>query len=64
MDYIEDTISLDGNDWTYNQHKKIDTTPTFDDFRKTVQDYLSYKVSAILRGELKLEDEVNLYEKL
>lgn len=58
--YIEDTISLDGNDWTYNQHKKIDTTPTFDDFRKTVQDYLSYKVSTILRGELKLEDEVGL----
>ena len=33
--YIEDTISLEGNDWTFSQHKKIDTTPTEADFRKT-----------------------------
>lgn len=49
---IRDTVSLDGNDWTFNQHKKIDTTPTEEDFRKTVADYLAWKVSTILKGEV------------
>lgn len=47
--YIEDTITLDGNDWTFTQHKKIDLTPTEDDFKKTVADYLAYKVSDLMR---------------
>lgn len=50
---IRDTVSLEGNDWTFNQHKKIDTTPTEEDFKKTVADYLAWKVSAILKGEVK-----------
>ena len=51
-DYIiEDTITLNGDDWTYNRHKKIDTTPTEHDFKKTVADYLSWKVSTILKEE-------------
>lgn len=49
---IKDSISLDGTDWTFNQHKKIDTTPTEEDFKKTVADYLAWKVSSILRGEV------------
>lgn len=49
---IRDTVTLDGNDWTFNQHKKIDTTPTEADFKKTVADYLAWKVSAILKGEV------------
>lgn len=49
---IRDTISLNGNDWSYNQHKKIDTTPTEEDFKKIVADYLAWKVSAILHGEM------------
>lgn len=49
---IRDTVSLRGDDWTFNQHKKIDTTPTEEDFKKTVADYLAWKVSAILRGEV------------
>lgn len=48
---IEDTIGLDGNDWTYSQHKKIDTTLTEEDFRNTVKDYLAWKVSNILKQE-------------
>lgn len=48
---IKDTITLNGNDWTYAQHKKIDTIPTEADFRKTVADYLSWKVSTILKEE-------------
>lgn len=50
---IRDTISLSGDDWTFNQHKKIDTKPTDDDFKKTVADYLSWKVGTILKGEVK-----------
>ena len=49
---IKDTISLKGNDWTYNQHKHIDTTPTEEDFKKTVADYLAWKVSTILRSDI------------
>ena len=45
--YVEDTISHDGNDWTYSQHRKIDTRPTEEDFHKVVRDYLAWKVSEI-----------------
>ena len=50
--FIKDTIGLKGGDWTFNQHKKIDTTPTETDFKKTVADYLAWKVGAILKGEV------------
>ena len=48
---LEDTISLNGDDWTCSQHKKIDTVPTEADFKKTVKDYLSWKVSTIIQEE-------------
>lgn len=53
---IKDTIALNGDDWTFNQHKKIDTTPTEDDFKKTVADYLAWRVSAILKGEVQWDE--------
>lgn len=49
--YIEDTISLEGDDWTYSQHKKFDTTPKLEDFKKTVADYLGWKVTTHLKEE-------------
>ena len=52
---IRDTVSLEGNDWTFNQHRKIDTTPAEEDFKKTVADYLAWKVSAILKGEVSVD---------
>ena len=48
---IKDVITLNGNDWAFQSHRKIDTTPTEADFKKTVADYLAWKVSTILRGE-------------
>jgi hypothetical protein len=48
---IEDTITLDGNDWTFSQHKKIDTIPTEADFMKVVSEYLAWEVGQVLRGE-------------
>lgn len=46
---IKDTISLKGNDWTYAQHKKLDLTPTEEDFKKTVADYIAWKVSQAIK---------------
>lgn len=48
---IEDTISIKGDDWTYAQHKQVDAIPTEADFRKTVADYLAWKVSTLLKSE-------------
>lgn len=47
---IKDAISLEGNDWTFRQHQKIDITPNEQDFKGTVAEYLSWKVSKLLKG--------------
>lgn len=49
---IRDTISLKGDDWTFRQHKKISLTPTEEDFKKVVSDYLAWKVGEILKGHI------------
>ena len=49
---IKDTISLEGNDWLYIQHQKLDTTPTEEDFKKTVANYLSFRVKNLLEGNI------------
>lgn len=49
---IRDTVSLEGTDWTFNQHKKVDITPTKEDFKKSVTDYLTWKVNKILEQEV------------
>ena len=54
-EYIEDTISLSeervGTDWNFEQHQVIDTTPTFEDFTKTVANYLSWEVTQLLQEQ-------------
>ena len=50
-EYTEDTISLDGKDWTYKQHQKIETAPTEDDLRDVVKKYLSWKISTMIKGD-------------
>lgn len=49
--YIEDFINKSGSDWNFEQHKKIDISPTIDDFKKTVSDYLDWEVSKILKSQ-------------
>lgn len=49
--YTEDYITLDGDDWTYGQHRKIDTVPTEEDFQNVVREFLSWKVGQVLKGE-------------
>ena len=46
--YIEDTIGLTGDDWTFAQHKVIDTVPTEEDFKRTVANYLAWKVGTLM----------------
>lgn len=47
--YIEDFITDSGADWNFEQHKVIDTTPTLEDFKKTVAEYLAWEVSNLLK---------------
>jgi type I restriction-modification system DNA methylase subunit len=49
--YVEDFISDSGADWNFDQHKTVNTSPTFDDFRKTVADYLAWEVDQLLKME-------------
>lgn len=46
--YVEDQISNSGSDWNFEQHKTIDTSPSQEDFLKTVGNYLSWEVSQLL----------------
>lgn len=49
---IEDTITLNGDDWLFTQHQKIDTTPTEEDFKNTVSNFLAWKVANIMKGKV------------
>ena len=54
-EYIEDKITLSeegiGLDWNFEHHQKIDSKPTFEDFKKTVADYLSWEVTQLLQDK-------------
>jgi type I restriction-modification system DNA methylase subunit len=56
--YIDDFITLTGNDWNVDQHKVINTKPTLADFKKTVADYLAWEVSNILKGQTSQGDDL------
>lgn len=47
--YVEDFITDSGDDWNFDQHKKIDITPKLEDFKKVVADYLSWEVEQLLK---------------
>lgn len=72
-EYIEDVITLEGNDWTFSQHKKISTVPTEADFLKVVSEYLAWEVEQVLKEEQKnsksknqmsLKDDIKKKEQL
>lgn len=42
--YCEDTISKKGNDWNFEQHKKINNNPEQDRFSKTIDEQLSWNI--------------------
>lgn len=63
---IENFIDNSGADWNFNQHIKIDLTPTFNDIKRTISSYLDYKVQSVLMNQ-SLEDislEARNLEKL
>lgn len=49
--YIEDFITDSGADWNFDQHKKVDSKPTLEDFKKCVSEYLAWEVSQILKKD-------------
>ena len=49
--YVESFITQSGSDWNFDQHKKIETKPTFDDFRKTVAGYLAWEVEQLIKSD-------------
>lgn len=54
-EYYEGTINpKSGKDW--NQSAPVDTTPTLNDFRKTVGDYLAWEISTLLKSDIDTED--------
>ena len=48
--YEEDYVTLNGNDWTYSQHKKIDINPKEEDFEKVVKEYLAWRISDVIKN--------------
>ncbi|WP_082807818.1 restriction endonuclease subunit S [Helicobacter himalayensis] len=52
--FVQDCINLEGRDWTFAQHKKIDTKPTLSDFKKCVSEYLAWEVSNVLKNQNKV----------
>ena len=51
---IKDTISLNGDDWTFNQHKRINIAPSEQDFKRTVIEYLTWSMGEVLKSEVDL----------
>lgn len=47
---IRDCITLNGDDWNFNSHQKIETIPTEEDFKSVIGSYLSWKVSRLMEG--------------
>lgn len=44
---IRDVITLNGDDWLFNQHQIVDKIPTENDFKRVVADYLSFRVKTL-----------------
>ena len=56
-EYYESTIDVqNGADW--NKTAPINTTPTLEDFKKSVSDYLAWEVSSILKKNGMDNDEL------
>lgn len=49
---IKDNITLEGNDWLFTQHQTIDAHPTEKDFKNTVAEYFSWKLSQLMKGTI------------
>ncbi|AXS59991.1 MULTISPECIES: HsdM family class I SAM-dependent methyltransferase [Bacillus] len=48
--YVEDLITDSGIDWNFEFHQVNDTSPTEEEFMKTVGEYLAFEVNQLLTG--------------
>lgn len=53
--YVEDTITLNGDDWTFAKHQVIDTIPKEEDFLDTIGKFLEFQVSQVIQGRIDLD---------
>lgn len=49
---VKDTITLNGDDWLFSQHQVIDLIPSKEDIKEVISDYLSFKVSQLMKNEV------------
>jgi N-6 DNA methylase len=40
---------LNGDDWTFMKHAKFDIVPKEEDFKETINSYLGWKLSSMLK---------------
>ena len=50
---LKDTISLNGDDWTYAQHKKIDLKPTEEDFKQCMREFIAWRMNQFIKNGCK-----------
>lgn len=62
--YVADYISDSGSDWNFEFHKKIDTKPTLNDFKKCVNDFLSWEITNVIKSEQNNSKNLSRQEKL
>ena len=49
---VRDSITLNGDDWLFTQHQAVDSKPVESDFRNTVAEYFSWKISQFMKGSV------------
>ncbi len=48
--YIEDTITFNGDDWTVQQHRQNNTTASAEDFQKVMKEYLVWQIGTMVKS--------------
>lgn len=61
---VIDKINVDGNSLNYAGHHIIDTTPTFEDFYKTVCDYLDFKIRESMRESMRADNLKEMEQRI
>ena len=54
--FVINQISLNGNDWNIESHIIIDARPTYEDFYKTVKDFMLWQLKEIEQGRETVEN--------
>ena len=54
------SITLDGDDWVYDKHKKFTLTPKESDYSDTVSSYIDWRVSVLEESNTEIAIQSNL----